>query len=112
VIATKADEIIEAAEARLDRWAVADVDALKADPSLIIKNGLRDPVRPFVKGEMHPSRKLNTPRLIMAISIVDQLVERFIFQDFQDNEKKQYPNAVTWLVLDAQNITTEASPRR
>jgi len=92
VIATKADEIIEAAEARLDRWAVADVDALKADPSLIIKNGLRDPVRPFVKGEMHPSRKLNTPRLIMAISIVDQLVERFIFQDFQDNEKKQYPN--------------------
>lgn len=54
--------------------------------------GLRDPVRPFVKGEMHPTRKLVTPRLIMAISVVDQLVERYIFTDFSDAEKAQYPN--------------------
>lgn len=59
---------------------------------LAIKHGLRDPVRPFVKGEMHPSRKLDTPRLIMAISLVDQLVERYVFSDFQNNEKRQYPN--------------------
>lgn len=93
VIEVKSEEILDAAEARLDRWAeVDDLDELKKDPTLIIKRGLRDPVRPFVKGEMHPTRKLATPRLIMAISIVDQLVERFIFSDFQDNEKRQYPN--------------------
>lgn len=92
MIATKEDEIVEAAEARLERWAKVDLDSVKKDPTLIVKLGLRDPVRPFVKGEMHPSRKIETPRLIMAISIVDQLVERFLFQDFQDNEKRQYPN--------------------
>lgn len=80
--------------ARLARWrALDDIDleAVRKDPTLSIKMGLRDPVRPFVKGEMHPSRKVATPRLIMAISIVDQLVERYIFADFSNNEKSQYP---------------------
>lgn len=40
---------------------------------------------------MHPSRKVNTPRLIMAISIVDQLVERFVFEEFSRTEKDNYP---------------------
>lgn len=41
---------------------------------------------------MTPLRKINTPRLIMAISLVDQLVERFIFADFSEAEKRNYPN--------------------
>lgn len=80
--------------ARIARWRALsdkDIDEVKNDPSLSIKLGLRDPVRPFVKGEMHPSRKVETPRLIMAISIIDQLVERYIFADFSNSEKAQYP---------------------
>lgn len=41
---------------------------------------------------MHPKRKVDTPRLIMAISLVDQLVERFIFHEFSKSEKRNYPN--------------------
>lgn len=92
MIQVQEEAILDAAEARLDRWAKADLDELRKDPTLSVKTGLRDPVRPFVKGEMHPSRKVDTPRLIMAISIVDQLVERYIFSDFSTNEKRQYPN--------------------
>lgn len=41
---------------------------------------------------MHPKRKVATPRLIMAISLVDQLVERFIFHEFSSHEKSCYPS--------------------
>lgn len=93
MIETQREVVVEAAFARIKRWeALDDLEQLKRDPTLIIKKGLRDPVRPFVKGEMHPSRKLDTPRLIMAISLVDQLVERFVFSDFSENEKRQYPH--------------------
>lgn len=59
---------------------------------MAIAMGLKDPVRPFIKGEQHPSRKVNTPRLIMAISLVDQVVERLLFADYCDEEKSHYPN--------------------
>lgn len=44
--------------------------------------GLCDPVRVFVKGEPHKIEKLNEGRyrLIMSVSLVDQLVARVLFQ--------------------------------
>lgn len=95
MIEQSSDVILDAALDRLSRWEKLTpelIEQIKKDTSLVVKMGLRDPVRPFIKGEMHPSRKLTTPRLIMAISIVDQLVERFLFSDFATNEKIHYPN--------------------
>lgn len=95
VLATNREAVVDAACDRIARWETlgdSEIAQIEADPTLIIKWGLRDPVRPFVKGEMHPSRKVNTPRLIMAISMVDQVVERYIFSDWVNEEKDNFPN--------------------
>ncbi len=94
MIATNEEPLLEEVLDRIERWEAltpTQLDELRKDPVLAIKWGLRDPVRPFVKGEMHPSRKVSTPRLIMAISIADQLLERFIFHEFSKTEKQNYP---------------------
>jgi len=66
-------------------------------PAELVGKGMTDPVRLFVKGEPHPQKKILTKRwrLIMAISIVDQLVER-ILSDAQNkaeiNDWKECPS--------------------
>nr|WPR18461.1 MAG: protease polymerase P70 [Chemarfal virus 200] len=55
-----------------------DVTSLSAE-QLVLRN-LADPVRVFVKNELHGRRKVaeGRHRLIMSISLVDQLVERVL----------------------------------
>ncbi|SCO64871.1 P2-RdRp [Torilis crimson leaf virus] len=51
-------------------------------PEELVQNGLCDPIRLFVKGEPHKQSKLDEGRyrLIMSVSLLDQLVARVLFQ--------------------------------
>ncbi|QVY47431.1 P1-P2 fusion [Barleria polerovirus 1] len=51
-------------------------------PEQLVREGLCDPIRVFVKGEPHKQAKLDEGRyrLIMSVSLVDQLVARVLFQ--------------------------------
>nr|AEI55852.1 P1-P2 fusion protein [Brassica yellows virus] len=57
-------------------------------PEELIQNGLCDPIRLFVKGEPHKQAKLDEGRyrLIMSVSLVDQLVARVLFQNQNKRE--------------------------
>nr|QOY47063.1 RNA-dependent RNA polymerase [Turnip yellows virus] len=57
-------------------------------PEELIRNGLCDPIRLFVKGEPHKQAKLDEGRyrLIMSVSLVDQLVARVLFQNQNKRE--------------------------
>lgn len=52
-----------------------------ASMSIVEKNALQDTVRLFVKNEIHPAEKLEKERyrLIASVSIVDQIVEIFLY---------------------------------
>lgn len=68
---------------RLNRIAAAPLEAFQTWTALeLCDAGLCDPVRVFVKSEMHPQRKMlsGKMRLIMSVSLVDQLVERVLYQ--------------------------------
>lgn len=83
---------------RTDDEITDDVTRLAVDdPFRAIRLGLRDPVNPFVKNEPHPDRKVSHPRLIMGISLVDQLVERFFFSDVVSATKAAYPESCAML---------------
>nr|UNI77224.1 MAG: P1-P2 fusion protein [Cowpea polerovirus 2] len=57
-------------------------------PEELVKQGLCDPIRVFVKGEPHKQSKLDEGRyrLIMSVSLVDQLVARVLFQEQNKKE--------------------------
>nr|ANH21070.1 P1-P2 fusion protein [Suakwa aphid-borne yellows virus] len=57
-------------------------------PEELVQNDLCDPIRTFVKGEPHKLSKLKEGRyrLIMSVSIVDQLVARVLFQNQNKSE--------------------------
>lgn len=59
--------------------------------------GLCDPVSCFIKDEPHPSRKAVDGhwRIVNALSLVDQLVERFLFSDLLHCVHAGYPNLPT-----------------
>lgn len=67
---------------------------LDATPSMNVQAGLMDPVRVFVKNELHSSTKVQQGRmrLIMSISVVDQLVERVLNAVQNNTEIAQYEN--------------------
>lgn len=54
----------------------------------LVQAGLCDPIRLFVKGEPHKQSKLDEGRyrLIMSVSLVDQLVARVLFQNQNKRE--------------------------
>lgn len=73
--------------ARLQKMAkVSDVDTMSAEQ--FVQLGLCDPIRLFVKGEPHKQSKLDEGRyrLIMSVSLVDQLVARVLFQNQNKRE--------------------------
>jgi len=72
------DMIIELVIDRLERLALSDLTAKPVD---LVKMGMCDPVRLFVKDEPHSKRKRleNRWRLISGVSLIDQLVERLLF---------------------------------
>uniref|UniRef100_A0AAD2KQ57 P1-P2 fusion protein n=1 Tax=Kalanchoe marnieriana polerovirus TaxID=2885086 RepID=A0AAD2KQ57_9VIRU len=57
-------------------------------PEELVTHGLCDPIRLFVKGEPHKQSKLDEGRyrLIMSVSLVDQLVARVLFQNQNKRE--------------------------
>ncbi|UIX27220.1 RNA-dependent RNA polymerase [Cotton bunchy top virus 1] len=57
-------------------------------PEELVASGLCDPIRLFVKGEPHKQAKLDEGRyrLIMSVSLVDQLVARVLFQNQNKRE--------------------------
>ncbi|QBF54044.1 P2 [Zucchini aphid-borne yellows virus] len=57
-------------------------------PVELVQHGLCDPIRLFVKGEPHKQSKLDEGRyrLIMSVSLVDQLVARVLFQNQNKRE--------------------------
>lgn len=72
--------VVESVYARLELLSKVELsDKLTAVD--LVRLGLCDPVRLFVKQEPHPKRKIETRRfrLISSVSLVDQLVERLLF---------------------------------
>nr|AHA42475.1 RNA-dependent RNA polymerase [Sugarcane yellow leaf virus] len=61
---------------------MSQVDFQEMTPEQLVREGLCDPIRLFVKGEPHKQAKLDEGRyrLIMSVSLVDQLVARVLFQ--------------------------------
>lgn len=59
---------------------LSELDCTGLSGSDMVRRGLCDPVRMFIKDEPHPLKKQKSKRwrLIMAISAVDQLVERLL----------------------------------
>lgn len=71
---------------RLRKLALGDLSNHTAQQ--LVHEGFCDPVSVFIKGEPHSSRKLESKRwrLIMAISAVDQMVERLLSNDQNKKE--------------------------
>lgn len=74
------DFVVEAVYARLEALSRADLGH-DFTPIELVRKGLCDPVRLFVKQEPHPIRKVREGRfrLISSVSLIDQLVERVLF---------------------------------
>lgn len=80
---------------RIERLMNMDPEELKAnlvdDPLWAVKHGLADVHRVFIKNEPHPLRKLTKKswRIINMLSLVDNLVDRFLFslQDTAELER-------------------------
>ncbi|USV27786.1 P1-P2 fusion protein [Soybean chlorotic leafroll virus] len=71
---------------RLEKLSKGEVGRLT--PEELVQNGYCDPIRVFVKGEPHKQSKLDEGRyrLIMSVSLVDQLVARVLFQEQNKRE--------------------------
>jgi hypothetical protein len=71
---------------RLQKMSEASFETLT--PEELVQQGLCDPIRLFIKGEPHKQSKLDEGRyrLIMSVSLVDQLVARVLFQNQNKRE--------------------------
>lgn len=74
------DVIVEAVLYRL-RTMCSTPYTDSADPEFLVRKGLCDPIKLFVKNEPHTQEKLDTGRvrLICSVSLVDQIIERLLF---------------------------------
>lgn len=85
-------KVVGLAIQRAEWFAEIDPDwlesTLQKDPAFLLKHGLADPVRIFVKKEIHPGRKVLSRkwRIIMSVSLVDRLVETLLC--FSQDEKE------------------------
>jgi hypothetical protein len=73
-----------------DAWS----DYIVQDPLWAVENGLTDPVMPFHKKEPHTKLKIAEKRfrIICAVSIVDQIVERVLGGDWAEHVKNAFPS--------------------
>nr|QDG00393.1 P1-P2 fusion protein [Maize yellow mosaic virus] len=71
---------------RLHKMSTVKFEHLTAEE--LVQAGLCDPIRLFVKGEPHKQAKLDEGRyrLIMSVSLLDQLVARVLFQNQNKRE--------------------------
>lgn len=78
---------------RLHLFVDTPIEEIRAlSPQQLVEQGFCDPVRVFVKGEPHSTRKVEQERwrLISAISLCDQLVERLLCNDQNKLEIAEY----------------------
>lgn len=82
--------IISVVKARLTLLATQNCQSLSAEEK--VKLGFCDPVRLFVKNEPHGSEKSRTKRwrLIMSVSLVDQIVERVLNSRLNKSEVRHW----------------------
>lgn len=82
--------IVSVVKARLFLLASEDCRSLSAEER--VRLGFCDPVRLFVKNEPHGSEKSRTKRwrIIMSVSLVDQLVERVLNSRLNKSEVKHW----------------------
>jgi hypothetical protein len=74
---------------RLDLLQKADLTVdLMEDPAYLVRMGLTDPVRMFVKNEPHSLKKLSEGRLrlVASVSIIDEVIERLLCSVQNDAE--------------------------
>lgn len=83
-------QIIEAAT---DRLVLLFGDTFPDSPIARIRLGYQDFVKPFLKNEPHPSRKSKSGgwRIVICLTLVDQLVERVLYTNFINAVKYAYP---------------------
>jgi len=76
-----------------ERWA--------SDPFAACNDGICSPVSTFLKGEPHKRSKVEEGRfrVINALDLVDQLVERILFNSIKSAVEKEFPNAPAQLGL-------------
>lgn len=57
-------------------------------PAEFVARNLADPIRVFIKGELHSTEKIEKGRfrLIASVSLIDQLVERLLYADQNEAE--------------------------
>lgn len=82
VLDTHRQQISKVVEQRLNLLMNSDTAYVKSLGSVeLVKQGYCDPVRVFIKGEMHGKDKVaqGRYRLISSVSLVDQLVERVLY---------------------------------
>lgn len=78
--------VINLVKARL--WKLSNFECSHLSAEEKVKQGFCDPIRLFVKDEPHPLAKLvdGRLRLIMSVSLVDQLVERVLHSRLNKKE--------------------------
>jgi hypothetical protein len=78
---------------RLSKLTAEQLSHITAEEA--VKQGLCDPVRVFIKGEPHKLAKLRDKRyrLIMSVSVADQLVARLLFRR-QNRRELELHNAI------------------
>lgn len=84
LLANFQDLVIEWVLNRLLRLArVSESQCANMSPETRVKENLVDPIRIFVKNELHKLKKIKSGgvRLIWSISIVDQLIERTFYNE-------------------------------
>lgn len=84
--------VVQQAVDRLRKLSSISTGELKekliADPAWAVKNGYADVVRVMIKNAIHPARKKETGkwRLVRSVTLVDQLVEKFLYTVQDDAE--------------------------
>jgi hypothetical protein len=74
------DFIVEQVLLRLDRLQTMSFGPEAEDPVFLVKAGLTDPVRLFIKNEPHSLSKIKERRLrlISSVALVDEVIERLL----------------------------------
>lgn len=89
---TRLTEIVGGRLFKLLRTSFEEADAMSAEE--LVSQGLLDPIRIFIKNEPHSVEKAanNRWRLIGSVSIIDEFVDRFLFQQTIKDEMLQWPH--------------------
>lgn len=90
---TQFDEICKIVYSRIQLLVSAGDISSKSSFDLF-KGGFTDPVRVFIKNEPHTLKKLhnNMERIIGGVSVVDQIIDRFLFSPQNSLEIEEFVN--------------------